>query len=116
MPTRFSLRVSVQRSARPVFLADQAAQLRVLGAVPDGQLAAFEGGRRRAALHRQAGDPLVDDVVLDDHVADVERGVVGGYRVGDRDVASGRGEQQGLVLDRGRGTDDRGQRLVVHAD
>ena len=71
---------------------DEAAHLRVLRAVPDGQLAVFEGGRRRAALHRQAGDPLVDDVLLDDHLAGVERGVVGRYRVGERDVGPGGGE------------------------
>ena len=71
---------------------DQAAHLRVLRAVPDGQLAVFKGGRRRAALHRQAGEPLVDDVLLDDHLAGVERGVVHRYRVGERDVGPGGGE------------------------
>ena len=95
---------------------DEAAHLRVLRAVPDGQLAVFEGGRRRASLHRQAGQPLVDDVLLDDHLAGAERGVVGGYRVGERDVGPGRGEQQALVLDGGRGADHHGQRVVVHAD
>ncbi len=105
------VRGHAQRAAQ-----DHPAQLRVLGAVPDGQLAVPVGSRGRAALHRQAGDPLVDDVLLDDHVAGVERGVVGGHRLRERDVGAGHGEQQGRVGYGRRGSYHRGQRLVVHAD
>jgi hypothetical protein len=75
---------------------------------------AFRGGS--AALHRQAGHPLVDDLLLDDHLARVERGVVGGHRAGEGNVVAGGGEQQGLAGEGGGRTDHRGQRLVVHAD
>ena len=153
--TRFSLRVSAQHSARPVFLAAQArvivsrsmpilapnppptsgdhhadllgrhaqgagqdepAHLRVLRTGPDGQLAVLVADGRGPPLHREAGDPLVDDVLLDDHLAGVERRVVGRHRVRDRDVGAGRREQQGLVGDGGRRSQHHRQRLVVHGD
>jgi hypothetical protein len=95
---------------------DEAAELGVLRAVPDGQLAAFQGGRGRAPLQRHAGEPLVDDGLLDDDLAGVERGVVGGDRIGQRDVAPGRGEQQRLTREGSLGAHHRGQRIVVHRD
>ena len=95
---------------------DEAAHLRVLRADPDGQLAVLEAGGRGPPLHREAGDPLVNDVPLDDDVAGVERGVVGGHGLRDADVGAGGREQQGLVGDGGLRSQHHRQRLVVHGD
>jgi hypothetical protein len=95
---------------------DEPTQLRVLRAMPHGQLAARVAGRGGPALHRQAGDALVDDVLLDDHLARLERGVVLRHRRGGRDVGPRRGKQQRLVGHRSGRADHGDQRVIVHAD
>jgi hypothetical protein len=94
----------------------EAADLRVLAAHPDRQLAVLPGGGGGAALHRHRRDPLVHDVALDHDVTAVEGGVIGGLADRHHNVRSRVGEQERLPGQGVGGVHDRGQGLIIHAD
>src|SRR6266700_2268330 len=110
MPIRFSLRVSAQRTGRPVCLAAQAMMICSLSTPifapnppPTSGATTRIASGGSPALQRQAGDPLVDHVALDDDLTAVEDRVVADGAGAPHDHVGARvGEEQRLVPQRGR--------------
>ena len=102
-----------------------AVRVRGLGGGPDGELAAHrvEVGHRAAGLQRRRMRPRVEHVLRDDDVGAGEDGVggrlVAGLPVEDVVVLLARqvvADHRGPGVERRRGVDHRGQRLVVDVD
>ncbi len=91
--------------------------VRRLGREPQRQppVVSDDGGAR-AGLERARREPLTDQALRHDRVAAVEQRLVRLDRMARADVRAGVGEEQHVSLERPRGVDHRGQRVVLDDD